>query len=84
MVCYDASLVNGERDGLVLIFVSFGYYLFFLFGWFLGQACSTYNIAPWTGTLVPDPFHLLLRFSRLVLPSSTIAQAALEGFMIGV
>lgn len=84
MVGYDASLVKGELDGLVLIFCWFWLLFVFLFGWFLGQACSTYNIAPWTGTLVPDPFHLLLRFSRLVLPSSTIAQAALEGFLIGV
>ena len=31
MVGYDASLVKGELDGLVLIFVGFtvGYYLFF-------------------------------------------------------
>ncbi len=31
MVGYDASLVKGELDGLVLIFVgfTFGYYLFF-------------------------------------------------------
>ena len=29
LVCYDASLVNGERDGLVLIIVGFVYYSFF-------------------------------------------------------
>ena len=29
LVCCDASLVNGERDGLVLIIVGFVYYSFF-------------------------------------------------------